>query len=426
MNLGHLGHIVRSLSILSVSLVVFYYPANASETTVVAEASYVMGDGDTLAIAEERVLQRAQRRAVEEAGLYIESTFRDMERSEAGTSIQTSSLEVRTIAAAITRTEILETRRSFLNDRPSFYVLIRAVVDLDNLQAAIQRWQTEQRLGDHFRRLQKENAELKIQLDELRASRTDVRTLVIEPVAHSFNARERAQKLVEKAMLTQHLPQKLSLVSQAAVLDPKSIEPLIVRGQTYLRLASATYSSSSRPSEYSEYVDNARMDFDRALLMDPRNTWALLGQGDVNAWLHRSEQAAHFFEQALELNPFFDLAHHRLINLYTAEARKLVGLKQWNSALTTLKKCLPPYVSDSWLPHQKEAYFLRSAIYKALKQPTLAIGDLSAILRVDPADGPALLARAELYQDQLQGRLAKDDFERACILGSAEACEQLP
>ncbi|NJL17121.1 MAG: hypothetical protein HC938_07935 [Nitrospira sp.] len=128
------------------------------------------------------MLQRAQRRAVEEAGLYIESTFHDMEKSEAGKSIQASSLEVRTIAAAITRTEILETRRSFLNDRPSFYVRIRAVVDLDNLRAAIQRWQAEQRLADHFRRLQKENAELKIQLDELRTSRVGIRTLVIEPV----------------------------------------------------------------------------------------------------------------------------------------------------------------------------------------------------------------------------------------------------
>jgi len=421
-----LGHIVRFLPILGVSLVAFYYPASASETTIEAEASYVMGDGDTLAIAEERVLQRAQRRAVEEAGLYIESTFHDIERSESGTSIQASSLEVRTIAAAITRTETLETRRSFINDRPSFYIRIRAVVDLDNLHAAIQRWQTEQRLGDHFRRLQKENAELKIQLDELRASRTGVRTLVIEPVGRASNAREQAQKLVEKAILTQHLPQKLSLVSEAALLDPNAVEPLIVRGQTHLRLASATYSSSSRPSEYSEYVDNARMDFDRALRMDPQNTWALLGQGDVNTWLRRPEEAAHSFEQALEINPFFDLARHRLINLHTAEARKLVGLKRWDSALTTLKKCLPPFVSDSWLPHQKEAYFLRSEIYKALKQPTLAIDDLSAILRVDPADGPALLARAKLYQDQLHGRLAKDDFEHACILGSAEACEQLP
>ncbi len=414
------------LATFAVLLLGLGHPVSASETTVVAEGNYVMGDGDTLAIAEERVLQRAQRRAVEEAGLYIESTFHDLERSEAGTSIQASSLEVRTIAAAITRTEILETRRSFLNDRPSFYVRIRAVIDLDHLQAAIQRWQAEQRLADHFRRLQKENAELKSQLEELRSDRPGVRTLYIEPVSRTHKAREQAEKLVEKAMSTQHLPKKLDLVSQAAVIDPHAVEPLIIRGQTYLRLASAAYSNRSRPSEYSEYVDNARMDFDRALLMDPHNTWVLLGQGDVNAWLNRAEQAAHFFEQALEFNPFFDLARHRLITLYTAEARKLIELKQWNSALTTLKKCLPPFVPDSWVPYQKEAYFLRSAVYKTLRQPILAIDDLSAILRADPADGPALLARAKLYQDQLQGRLAKDDYEHACMLGSAEACEQLP
>lgn len=415
-----------TLATFPVLLIGLSHPVSASETTVVAEGSYVMGDGDTLAIAEKRVLQRAQRRAIEEAGIYIESTFHDIERSEAGTSIQASSLEIRTIAAAITRTEILEARRSFLNDRPSFYVRIRAVVDLDHLQAAIQRWQAEQRLADHFRRLQKENAELKNQLEELRSDRPGVRTLRIEPLNRSYSTREHAQRLVEKALSTQHLPKKLDLVSQAAVMDPQSIEPLIIRGQTYLRLASAAYSNRSRPSEYSEYVDNARMDFDRALRIDPHNTWVLLGQGDVNTWLNRSEQAAHFFEQALELNPFFDLARHRLITLYTAEARKLVDLKQWDSALTTLKKCLPPLVSDSWLPDQKEAYFLRSEIYTALKQPSLAIDDLTTILRADPADRPALLARAKLYQDQLQGRLAKDDYEHACMLGSAEACEQLP
>lgn len=401
-------------------------PANGTETTVVAEGSYVMGDGDTLAIAEKRVLQRAQRKAIEEAGIYIESTFHDVERFEAGASIQASSLEVRTIAAAITRTEILEARRSILNDRPSFYVRIRAVVDLDHLQAAIQRWQTEQRLAEHFRRLQKENVELKSQLDELRSRRPGVRTLQIEPVSRTNSAREQAQRLVERALSVQHLPQKLDLVTQAAVMDPHAIEPLIVRGQTNLRLASAAYSNRSRPSEYSEYVDNARMDFDRALLMDPHNSWVLLGQGDIHTWLNRPEQAARFFEQALEINPFFDLARRRLITLYTAEARKLVDLKQWDSALAILRKCLPPLVSDSWLPLQKEAYFLRSEIYKTLKQPALAIDDLSAILRADPGDEPALVARAKLYRDQLQGRLAKDDYEHACMLGSAEACEQLP
>lgn len=384
-----------------------------------------MADGDTLALAEEKVLQRAQRRAVEEAGMYLESTFLDFERTAVGKNFQASSLEIRTIAAAITKTEILESQRSFENDRPSFFVRIRVVVNLDNLQAAIRRWQSEQQFAEHYRRLQIENAELKAQLHELKAAPVGVRTLIIEPPGRN-GAREQARTLVDKSILTQNLRQKLDMTSQAATLDPQSVDPLIVRGQTYLRLVSAAYSNKSRPSEYSEYIDNARMDFDRALMIDPKNTWALLGQGDVNTWLQRPDDAAHSYEQALALDPFFDVAHHRLITLYTTQARKLTTTKQWLSALTVLQKFLSPHVPDSWIPYHKEAYFLRSEIYKKLNQPTQAIDDLSMIIRVEPTDTHALLARAKLYQEQLQGRLAKDDFERACILGSAEACEQLP
>lgn len=404
---------------------ILHQPASASETTVVTEGRYVMGDSDTLARAEEQVLRLAQRRAVEEAGLYIESTFHDIEKASPSKSFQSSSLEIRTIAAAITKSEILESRRSLENDRPNFYVRIRSVIDLDNLQAAVRRWQSEERLAEHFRRLQSENAELKAQLHELRTAPTGVRTLTIEPINHT-KSREQARILVEKAILAHHLPQKLDLTSQAAALDPQSVEPLIVRGQTYLRLASAAYSNKSSPSDYSEYIDSARMDFDRAILIDPKNIWALLGQGDIHTWLHRPIEAAHAFQQVLELDPFFDLARYRLINLYTAEARKLVSQKQWASALTVLQKCLPPETPASWTPYQKEAYLLRSEIYKNLSLPAQAIDDLSAILRTDPTDRHALLARAALYQEELQGRAAKDDLERACLLGATAACGQLP
>ncbi|MDI3467251.1 MAG: hypothetical protein OJF50_006072 [Nitrospira sp.] len=417
-------HISR-IAFVVASLVITYQPANASETTVVTEGHYVMGDSDTLAIAEERVLRLAQRRAVEEAGVYIESAFQDIEKASSGKNFRSSSLAIRTIAASITKTEILESRRSFKDDRPSFYIRIRAVVNLDSLQAAVRRWQSEERFAEHFRRLQSENAELKAQLRELKTSPPAVRTLTIEPLGHTKD-REQVRILVEKAILSHHLPRKLDLISQAAALDPQSVEPLIVRGQTYLRLASAAYSNKSRPNEYSEYIDNARMDFDRAILLDPKNTWAFLGSGDVNTWLHRPVEAAHAFEQALELDPFFDLARYRLINLYTAEARKLLSLKQWSSALTVLQKCLPPETSDSWILYQKEAYLLRSDIYKKLGRPIQAIDDLSAILRADPTDRQTLLARAALYQKELHGRAAKDDLERACMLGATAACEQLP
>ena len=420
-------HFSYTLVLLVTVIALFPSPqqATALDTTIITEGRYLMADGDTLALAEEKVLQRAKRRAVEEAGMYLESTFHDAEKITNGRSLQASSLEIRTIAAAITKTEILESQRSFENDRPSFFVRIRAVVDLDNLQDAIRRRHSEQQLAEHFRRLQKENAELKAQLHELKIVPAGVRTLIIESPGRN-GARGQARTLVDKAILTQNLRQKLDMTSQAATLDPSSVDPLIVRGQTYLRLISASYSNKSRPSEYSEYIDNARMDFDRALMIDPKNTWALLGQGDVSTWLHRPDDAAHSYEQALALDPFFDVAHHRLINLYTTQARKLTTAKQWQSALTVLQKFLSPHAPDSWIPYHKEAYSLRSDIYRKLNQPTQAIDDLSMVLRVDPTDVQALLARAELYQKQLQGHLAKDDFERACILGSAEACEQLP
>jgi len=408
------------------SLLAWSHPTVASETAVIAEGHYVMGDSDTFAVAEERVLQRAQRKAVEEAGLYIESTFLDREKTKAGVSHQVSSLEIRTITGAIIKTEVLESRRTFADNRPNLYVRIRAVVDLDSLRAAVRRWHTEQRFVEHYHRLQKENATLKTQLETLRAFPTGVRTLTVDPVNRHDRTQAQAQALIEKAMVLQDLSLKLELTSQAAVLAPQSIDPLILRGQTYLSLASIAYSNKTNPRDYSEYVDNARMDFDRALLIDPQNTWALLGKGDVATWLNRPEEAVLSFERTLELAPFFDLARLRLITLYTAEARKLVVLGQWTSALSVLQKCLPPHLHDSWIPYQKEAYLLRSKIYQQLKQPILAIADLSAILRIDPAEKRALLARAQLYQDERQGESAKNDFERACKLGSTLACHQLP
>lgn len=399
--------------------------AAASETTVVAEAQYFMADGDTLAQAENTVLQRAKRTAVEEAGMYLESTFLDMEKATGGKTFQSSSLEIRTIAAAVTKTEILESRRSFDNDRPSFYVRIRAVIDLEHLQDAIRRRHSEQQLAENFRQLQKENAELKAQLRGLKAVPTGVRTLTIELPGRNRHT-EQAQELVDRAISTPNLQQKIELASRAAILDPHDADPLVVRGQTYLKLASAAYSNKAKLSDYANYIDNARMDFDRALIIDPQHTWALLGQGDVNTWLQRYEDAGHSYEQALALDPMFDLARHRLSTLYTTQARKLAAAKRWESALAVLQKLLIGQVPDGWLFDHKEAYLLRSDIYKKLNQPARAIEDLSIVLRVEPADTHALLSRAKLYRDQLQGHLAKNDFERACMLGSKNACRELP
>ena len=398
---------------------------SASTKTVIADGHYVMADGDTLASAEEKVLQRAQRNAVEGVGIYLESTFRDVEKESGGKSEQTSSLEIRTIAAAVTKTEILESSRSFELNRPVFFVRIRATVDMSSLAESIHRLQSDQRLTQHFRRLQQENHQLRSQLKELQHQPIGVRMLTIDPNRKSASHKQ-AHAMLETALHTSNLRDKIQLSTNAAALDDRYVDPLIVRGQTYLRLVSLAFSQRGQTSDYVEYLEKAKMDFDRAITLDAKNVWAWVGKGDVFTWLKQLDEAAAAYEQALELDPFADIARQPLIGIYTTQARRQADAKSWRQALATLKKLLNPQIPESWITHQIEAYILRSEIYLQLNQPEQAIADLSTVIRVDPTNVPALTTRANLYRERLQGRLAKDDFERACILGSAQACEQLP
>lgn len=398
---------------------------SASTKTIVADSQYVMADGDTLAGAEEKVLQRAQRKAVEEAGVYLESTFHDVEKESGGRSTQTSSLEIRTIAAAITETEILESKRSFELDRPVFFIRIRATVNLGSLAEAIRRLQSDQQLAQHFRLLQQENHQLRSQLQEIQQQPVGVRMLAIEPNGKSAS-HQQARAMLDTALHTPNLRDKIQFSTDAATLDDRYVDPLIVRGQTYLRLVSLAFSQQAQASDYADYLDKARIDFDRAITLDAKNVWAWVGKGDVLTWLKQLDAAAAAYEQVLELDPFADIARQRLIGAYTTQARRQADAKSWYQALATLKKLLNAQTPESWIPYQKEAYALRSEIYLKLNQPEQALEDLSTVIRVDPTNAAALVTRAKLYRERLQGRLAKDDFERACVLGSIPACEQLP
>jgi tetratricopeptide (TPR) repeat protein len=384
-----------------------------------------MADGDTLAGAEAKVLQRAQRNAVEEAGIYLETTFHDVEKESGGRSTQTSSLEIRTIASAITETEILESRRSFELDRPVFFVRIRAMVNVSDLAEAIRRLQSDQQLAQHFHQLQQENHQLRAQLQELQQQPVGVRMLVIDPNGKS-NSHQRARAMLKTALHTSKLRDKIQLSTDAATLDDRYVDPLIVRGQTYLRLVSLAFSQQAQALDYADYLDKARIDFDRAITLDAKNVWAWVGKGDVLTWLKQLDEAAAAYEQALELDSFADIARQPLIGVYTTLARRQADAKSLDLALATLQKLLNAETPESWIPYQKEAYALRSEIYLRLNQPEQAIEDLSTVIRVDPTNAAALVTRAKLYRDRLQGRLAKDDLERACVLGSTPACEQLP
>jgi len=388
---------------------------------VVADASYVMGDADTLAGAEENALLRAKRKAVEEAGVYIEALSQDIETHAAGKTSRLNSLGVRTLTAAVTEVETLEKRRSLDDERLVFYVKIRATVHLDTLAQAIARLQSDERLAEHHRQLQSENKQLKTELDQLRKHFQESGTRETEQ-ASALKSRRAAGDLVRSAMQVTSLPEKIDLASQAIAVDGRNVDAYIVRGQTYLRVASLASSKKSKRDELNGYVDQAISDFDRALTLDRSSTWALLGRGDAHTWQRKMPEAAQDYERVLELDPLFDIARERLITLSTTIAKKQTAARQWRQALATLDKLLNAKIPQSWAAQQKEAYLLRSHIYTKLGDLESAVEDLTTVVRVDPSNAQALLRRAQLYQRLMQGRLAKDDFERACDQGMEEAC----
>jgi len=391
---------------------------------IVADATYVMGDSDTLAGAEENALLRAKRKAVEEAGVYIEAMARNVERYSGGATSHLYTLSIRTVSAAITETEILDKRRTLEGDRLAFYVKIRATVQIDKLEEAIKRQLENEQLAEHHRQLEAENTQLKSELDRLRRQ-LRANSKASDP-AQAYKNRQMARDLVRRAVRSHSLPDKVDLTTRAIVADDQYADAYIVRGQTYLRITSLAFAEQKRRAALTGYIEQAVGDFERALALDPANTWALLGHGDALTWQHKMDTAARDYERILQIDPLFDVARQRLISLHTATARKQVAAKQYPEALATLGKIIEPNAPLSWVAQEKDAYLLRAQVLAEQGQNEGAVEDLSTVIKVDPTNAQALVLRAKLYQRQMQGRSARDDFERACSLGAQEACAALP
>jgi tetratricopeptide (TPR) repeat protein len=383
-----------------------------------------MGDADTLTGAEEAVLMRAKRKAVEEAGVYVEAASTDVETHTDGATSHLNQLSVRTISSAVTETEFLEKRQTLENGRLTFYVKIRCTVHVDMLADAVKRMKSDELLAQHHQQLQTENSQLKNQLENLKKQlhTTGPQSNSIRTIPKN---RREAVRLGRAAFQTHGLPKKIDLATQAMAADDRYVDAYIIRGQTYLRIAAVTFSKAGPKADLNGYIELALQDFDRAAALDPTSTWAILGRGDVFTWQRKPDEAAKEYSRVLQMDPFFDVARQRLIALLTTNARRQVAAKQWRQALGTLDQALQPDLPPSWLAQQKEALLLRSQIYTELGELDRAAEDLGKVIRVDPTNPALYTQRAQLYRRLLQGRLAKDDLERACALGSEEGCSGL-
>ena len=141
-------------------------PAYADTKTLTADASYIMGDGETPDFAEARALQKAKQAALEEAGTYVQSY----------TKVQNLDLttdEIQTVAGGVLQVEVLEKTRSLVADGLRFYTKIKATVTAEKMEEMARRIKGKN-VAEEYQKLQTEYARLSRELEswKQRAAKT--------------------------------------------------------------------------------------------------------------------------------------------------------------------------------------------------------------------------------------------------------------
>lgn len=143
---------------LCVLLLASVSPAYADAKTLTADASYIMGDGETPDFAEARALQKAKQTALEEAGTYVQSYTKVQ-------NLDLTTEEIQTVAGGVLQVEVLEKTRSLVADGLHFYTKIKTTVTTDKMEELVRHIKGKN-VAEQYTQLQAEYARLSRELED--------------------------------------------------------------------------------------------------------------------------------------------------------------------------------------------------------------------------------------------------------------------
>jgi len=154
------GRILVGLLLVSLITVLPFQAVEASDVFT-AEASYILGDGETPNIAEQRVIAIASRNALEQAGVYVESI------SEVKQS-QLTRDEVMILTAGVVKTKVLKQYRTLAsNGSIEFHVEVSCQVAPTDYKDLVEKSRDKNLLAElttikvDYNSVVEENAKLK-------------------------------------------------------------------------------------------------------------------------------------------------------------------------------------------------------------------------------------------------------------------------
>lgn len=149
-----------STAVYSITILSLPSPTHAATRTILAEAVYVMGDGETPTFAEAMCLQKAKQAALEQAGTYVESYTKVR-------NLDLTAEEIQTIAGGIVQVEILERKRATVGEGFQFLIKIKATVTTDNMEELARRVRGRN-VAEEYKQLQSDYSRLEREVTSLK------------------------------------------------------------------------------------------------------------------------------------------------------------------------------------------------------------------------------------------------------------------
>ena len=242
---------------------------------ITSDGDYNMGDGETPLVAESRARVNAERNAIEQAGVYIESYSKVK-------NFQLTHDEIRVLASGLMEVTILEKKRAVVGDAIKFSVRIKALVSTDKVEQMAKRVKEKSVLDDYMRiqeaydKSQKEIEALRKELASAKSAqgKDEIKAKIVKD-ERLFQANEWFEKGYYYAMNKE---------------DDKAVDAYTKAIDLTPALAVAYGNRSFAYSTLGDY-QKALADANKAIEIDPRLKLAYYSRGVANHHLGNRQQA---------------------------------------------------------------------------------------------------------------------------------------
>jgi len=284
----------KMMLVISILLPLYFFPNTsfylyADTKEIIAEGTYMMGDGETPIIAEDRAVEQAKRLAVEQAGTYVKSYSRVK-------NFEIAEDEIEVLASGMLEISILDKKRMVEANAIKFWVKLKATVTSDKMDVIVERIR-ENGIGQEYKQMKeaydKSQEELAALKEQLAAAKGEPERKEIIGKLNNHEKVFRSSQLYSdsmRAFSAGRMDEALAQINLSIYGNPAFYQAFVQRGFVYFK-----------QGDYNKAIS----DLDKVIALLPNSAKALAVRGMCYDRVNMFKASITDLTKVLQLNPGF-------------------------------------------------------------------------------------------------------------------------